>query len=83
MTKPARFIFAKWNYSLFLFSVCILILGFMLMTGEENNDMSGFNEGIYSFRRITLAPLVILSGYAGIIFAIMSAPGKKNKTKNG
>jgi len=54
----------------------------MLMIGEGNNDVSYFNEDIYSFRRITLAPLVILSGYSLMIFAIMSISGKQNKSGN-
>jgi hypothetical protein len=52
------------------------------MTGSENAGGTSFSEEIYSFRRITLAPVILLSGYALMVYAIMSVP-RKMKEKNG
>jgi hypothetical protein len=83
MAKTVRFIFTQENYYLILTSIGLLILGFILMTGKDNAGTAHFNEDIYSFRRITLAPIIILTGYALMIYAIMSKPVHKNKKQNG
>ncbi|NCX96646.1 MAG: DUF3098 domain-containing protein [Chitinophagia bacterium] len=55
--------------------VALIIIGFFLMSGGKSNDPHGFNyDEIYSFRRITLAPIVLLTGFAVQIFAIMRIP---------
>jgi Protein of unknown function (DUF3098) len=82
MPKPARFIFAKMNYSLIVYSVLLLVTGYVLMKGNGNNNGSYYNTDIFSFRRITLAPVIILSGYTMMIFAIMRI-SKKQKKENG
>jgi hypothetical protein len=82
MAKSVSFIFTRKNYMLILASVGLLVLGFLLMTGDGNSNESGFNEDIYSFRRITLAPLVVLFGYALMVYAIMAGEEKKNRKKN-
>jgi hypothetical protein len=81
MPKPVRFIFTSRNYFLILASGCLLVLGFVLMSGKGNSGNSQFNEDIYSFRRITLAPLIILAGYASVIYAIFSEGRKPKKQK--
>jgi len=81
MPKPARFVFTRWNYILILISVGLLVTGYVLMTGTGNTRSTSFNEDIYSFRRITLSPLIILCGYGVLIYAIMSLKGK-SKGKN-
>ena len=48
-----------------------LILGFVLMSGGGSNDPNVFNPEIFSFRRITLAPLVILGSYSALIWLIL------------
>lgn len=57
--------------------------GFLLMTGTGNAGAVEFNEDIYSFRRITLSPVILLAGYAMIIFAIMAHERKPKQTGNG
>ena len=78
-TKP-DFPLTKENYKLLIIGFAIIILGFLLMIGGGSNDPDIFNgEELFSFRRITLAPLVILFGFGFIIWAIMKKP--KNKTE--
>jgi len=53
----------------------IIILGFVLMIGGKSQDPLVFNEEeIFSFRRITLAPIVVLAGFIFEIWAIMKKP---------
>jgi hypothetical protein len=63
---------SKENYLLMLAGFAIIIIGFIVMSG--NNDRSD----IYSFRRITLAPIIVLIGFIFEIYAIMKKP--KDKT---
>lgn len=70
-----NFAFTKTNYIIISISVLLIALGFCLMAG--NATESEFNPDIFSFRRVTLAPIVCMSGFAGMIFGIMW----KTKTK--
>jgi hypothetical protein len=83
MAKKEVFIFSRRNYSLILFSIVLLISGFLLMTGTGNGGAEQFNQDIYSFRRITLSPLVLIAGYALIIYAIMTRTSKNKNPENG
>lgn len=65
------------NYKWMLIGLGVIILGFILMGGSSNNDPAVFNEKIFSFRRITLAPIFVLTGFAIEIFAIMKKPRAK------
>ena len=80
MARNSGFIFTRKNYSLILVSVSLLVTGFMLMTGKGKFGAGEFNPDIYSFRRITLSPLVLISGYAMMIYAIMTDTGKPKQT---
>lgn len=64
----------KENYRLMIIGVAIIVLGFILMIGGGSDDPNVFNEDIFSFRRITLAPLVVLFGFIFQIYAIMKKP---------
>ncbi|HEY8402998.1 MAG TPA: DUF3098 domain-containing protein [Flavobacteriales bacterium] len=64
----------KKNYMLMLLGVGILAIGYMLMSGGGSADPNVFSEEIFSFRRITLAPIVVLIGYVVIGYAIMYKP---------
>ena len=72
--KTGEFAFGKENYRLMLIGLALIIIGFLLMIGGGSNDPNVFNPEIFSFRRITLAPILILAGYAVEIFAIMKKP---------
>ncbi|GGG85982.1 hypothetical protein GCM10007415_19290 [Parapedobacter pyrenivorans] len=69
--QKASFVFGKRNYQLFLLSIAVVILGFILMAGTED---------IYSFTKITLAPLVVVIGFALGIVSILIKP--KNQRDN-
>jgi hypothetical protein len=68
------FAFGKENYRLMLIGLALIALGFILMIGGGSDDPSKFNPEIFSFRRITLAPILVLAGYVVEIFAIMKKP---------
>ena len=68
------FAFGRMNYTLLLVGLVVLVLGYLLMVGGGSEDPNVFNPEIFSFRRITLAPLVVLAGYGFIFYAIL----KKN-----
>ena len=63
--QKASFVFGKRNYQLFLASIVVVALGFILMMGTED---------IYSFTKITLAPLVVVAGFALGVVAILIKP---------
>ncbi len=65
------------GYKMILIGFGIIILGFVLMSGGGSNDPDVFNYNIFSFRRITLAPIVVLLGFAFVFFAIMRKPKKQ------
>ncbi len=46
------------------------------MAGGGSDDPAVFNEKMFSFRRITLAPIVVIAGFVIEIYAIMSRPKK-------
>ena len=52
-------------------SVFVIALGFIIMSGGETSDPNIFNDEIYNFRRIRLAPLIVLSGFILCIFSIL------------
>jgi len=64
------FVFGKQNYMLTALAFVVVIIGFFLMYGGK--------EDIYSFRRITLAPIVVLSGFVIGVVAIMFKPKAGN-----
>lgn len=61
----------KKNYKLLAVGLAIIVVGFILMAGGASDDPNVFNEDVYSFRRITLAPIVVLAGFIFEIYAIM------------
>jgi len=69
------FIFDSTNYAIMVAGVVIILVGFMLMSGGATSDLKVFpKEELYSFRRITLAPIVIMIGFAVEIVAILKRP---------
>jgi hypothetical protein len=72
--KPG-FAFGKDNYRLMIIGVVVLIIGFMLMAGGGSENPNEFNaEEIFSTRRITVAPIVLLIGFIIEVVAIMKKP---------
>ncbi len=71
MNKPNPFLFDKQNYILMIIGILTIGIGFILMAGGKSDDPNIFNpEEVYSMRRITIAPIVVLLGFLIEIFAI-------------
>lgn len=68
------FALGKENYRLLAIGFAIIVVGFLLMLGGKSDSPEQFSEKIFSFRRITLAPIVILGGFIFEIWAIMKKP---------
>ena len=66
--------FSKKNYYVLIAGILLIFLGYALMIGGGSEDPNVFNPEIFSFQRITLAPMVCLAGFATIIVAIMWRP---------
>lgn len=67
----AAFAFGRENYILLFISVGLLLIGYFMMAGGKADNPNVFNEEVFSFRRITLAPLIVMAGYATGIYAIV------------
>jgi hypothetical protein len=68
--KP-EFLFDKVNYKILLIGIGVIALGFILMSGGGSDDPNVFNEDIFNFRRIRLAPTTVLIGFGITIYAIL------------
>lgn len=66
-----RMPFGAKNYALMAVGVLVIVVGFMLMSGGGNHTATEFDWSIYSTRRITIAPIVVLLGFVIEILAIM------------
>ena len=67
------------NYKLMLIGFVIIVIGFILMAGGGSDDPNVFNEDMFNFRRITLAPILVLGGFAFEVYAIMKKPKMKRE----
>ena len=76
---PVRreFVFQKKNYLFMFIGLTLISIGFILMSGGGSDDPNVFNPEIYNFRRIRLAPTLVLLGLALEIYAILLNPNKK------
>ncbi len=72
----SKFALGKQNYKLLLIGFAIIVVGFLLMAGGGSKDPNVFSNEIFSFRRITLAPIVVLFGFVFEIYAIMKKPSE-------
>lgn len=67
--KP-DFLFESSNYKILLIGLGVIALGFILMSGGGSDDPKVFSEAIFNFRRIKLAPTVVLIGFGITIYSI-------------
>ena len=72
--KDEEMVFSWVNYKFMLLGVLLLIVGFVLMAGGGSDDPNVFNEAIFSWRRIVLAPIVVLSGFGVVGYSIFKKP---------
>ena len=63
--------FTMKNYITILVGVVLLLVGFVLMSGGGEHTATEFDSSIFSFRRITLAPIVVIAGFVVVGFGIM------------
>lgn len=70
---------SRKNYALMAIGLGIIILGMVLMAGGGSDDPEVFNYDMFSWRRITLAPIIIIAGFAFEIYAIMKRFDKKGE----
>ncbi len=68
--NPQEFLFEKVNYKILLIGIAVIALGFILMSGGGSDDPKVFSEDVFSFRRIHLAPTVVLIGFGITIYSI-------------
>ena len=73
--KP-EFLFDKINYKILLIGIAVIAIGFILMSGGGSDDPKVFNDAIFNFRRIRLAPTVVLIGFGITIYSIFKSPKK-------
>lgn len=71
LSGKQAFAFTRENYKWVLIGLAFIVLGFVLMIGGGSDDPDVFSDGIFSFQRWTLAPMLVLAGYAIEIYAIM------------
>lgn len=78
MSKEPRkpgFAFGKENYYILIAGVVIVAIGYLLMVGGGSDDPNQFHEDeIFSTRRITISPIVILAGFVVVLYGIMRKP---------
>ena len=77
LAKKTEFIFERKNYKFMLIGAAFIALGFILMAGGGSDDPNVFNPEIYHWRRIRLAPALILIGFGFEVYAILSNPSRK------
>jgi len=76
-----EFIFGKKNYKFMLIGLACIGLGFILMSGGGSDDPNVFDESIFSWRRIRLAPTLVLIGFGIQVYAILLNPNKNSNSK--
>lgn len=72
-----QFVFGKKNYKFMFIGLLIIALGFILMAGGGSDDPNVFNPDIFSWRRIRLAPTLVLIGFGIQVYAILLNPDKE------
>jgi len=75
--SKSEFIFGRKNYKFMFIGLACIVLGFILMSGGGSDDPNIFNDAIFSWRRIRLAPTLVLLGFGIQIYAILLNPKKK------
>lgn len=76
--KETGFALGKENYKLMAIGFAVIVVGFILLSGGGSDDPNVFSEDIFSFRRLTIAPIVLLAGFVFEIYAIMKKPKDDN-----
>jgi hypothetical protein len=74
---------SRENFKYIIVGCVVVIVGFILMSGGGTEDPTQFNEEeLFSFRRITLAPFLVMLGYGVVLFGILKRPKKEANIQN-
>ncbi|WP_026776453.1 DUF3098 domain-containing protein [Polaribacter sp. Hel_I_88] len=76
VNQEREFLFGKRNYIIMLVGIVFITVGFIFMSGGGSEDPNVFNEEIYNWQRIRLAPTLVIIGLAIEIYAILADPKK-------
>lgn len=72
MEEKSKMVLGKKNYVFIIIGCLVVILGFILMSGGGSENPNVFQEEeLFSFRRITLAPFMVILGYGVVLYGIM------------
>ena len=71
MNHKKKILFERSNYIILVISILIISLGYFIMSGGGSQNPLIFNNEIYNFRRIRLAPLLVILGFALALFSII------------
>ena len=82
MKHHSTFIFGKKNYLIMGIGLAVIAIGFILMSGGGSDNPAVFDASIFNFRRIHLAPALVLLGFDIEIYAILVKPNKEDKKKD-
>ena len=74
MNKKNKLLFGNRNYKFMILGLIFIAVGFILMSGGGSDDPNVFNEEIYNFRRIRLAPMLVVTGFIIEVYAILTIP---------
>lgn len=77
--SKAEFIFGKKNYKFLFIGLAFIVIGFILMSGGGSDDPNVFDPSIFNWRRIRLAPTLVLIGFGIQVYAILLNPNKDSK----
>lgn len=77
--QKSDFIFERKNYKWLFIGLAFIALGFILMSGGGSDDPNVFDPSIFSWRRIRLAPTLVLIGLGIQVYAILLNPNKNKK----
>ena len=80
--SKSKFIFGKKNYKWMFIGLAFIAVGFILMAGGGSDDPNVFDDSIFHWRRIRLAPTLVLIGFGIQVYAILLNPDKNKTNKN-
>ncbi|MFA8300808.1 MAG: DUF3098 domain-containing protein [Hyphomicrobiales bacterium] len=76
LAKEDKMAFGRDNYKFLIIGLIVIAIGYILMIGGGSDDPNVFNEAIFDFQRLTLAPIVIIIGFIIEGYAILKKPKK-------
>lgn len=82
MHNKKVFAFDRTNFILLAIGMAVVIIGFILMSGQGSTETQ-FDPAIFNARRIKVAPVVCLAGYIFMVYAIIRKPKDKSQPANG